>query len=181
MTTNMRTDVVEWFRPHHRCLLPITGIHISKSLRKTIQSGQFAVTFDQAFERVMRNCLRPRDNWISEAFIRVYTQAHLEGWAHSAEVWESGELVGGVYGVALGQCFSAESMFHRTSNASKVALAAMVEQCRSLGFTIFDAQILNPHLSTLGAFEVGADEYLHMLQTALLGSTTWSASQHEEA
>gem|GEM_PF-483941 len=168
------------------------------SLTRSLRSGRapaaqrvewgpesLTVTFDTAFEEVMRGCLRPDENWISEDFIRVYTQIHREGWAHSVEVWFASPipqhpntsrpgLAGGLYGLALGSCFCAESMFHRATNASKVALWAMVEKCRSLGFTIFDAQIMNPHLKSLGAYPVPHEKYIAMLREALTHSTPWS-------
>jgi len=123
----------------------------------------------------MRSCLRPLENWINEDLIRTYTQIHCEGWAHCAEVWHGEELVGGAYGIALGSCFCGESMFHRETNASKVALWALVEKCRELGFTVFDAQIMNPHLKSLGAYEVSHEEYMELLQDALKRKTVWSA------
>jgi leucyl/phenylalanyl-tRNA---protein transferase len=172
---------VEWFQPINRALFPIEGIHVSASMRKVLRKVDrgdlFEVTFDTAFEDVMRGCLRePGENWISEEFIRVYTQIHHEGWAHSVEVWEENQLVGGLYGIALGSCFCAESMFHRTTNASKVALWAMVEKCRSLGFTIFDAQVMNPHLESLGAYPMPHAEYVGLLKEALGRATVWSGS-----
>lgn len=167
---------VGWFQPHRRCLLPIEGIHVSRSLKKTLRKAEFTVTFDQAFEQVMRSCLRPGDNWISEDFIRVYTLIHHQGWGHSCEVWNGGELVGGVYGIALGACFCAESMFHRETDASKVALMSMVDKCRELGFTIFDAQIMNPHLRSLGANEITHADYVAKLEAALKTKTPWSVS-----
>ncbi len=195
---------IEWFQPVERALFPIEGIHVSRSLSKvlmrqvidpfseppheprtTTHETPFTISFDATFEQVMRSCLRPRDNWISEELIRAYTQIHHEGWGHSVEVWAPGSnefegdlLVGGLYGIALGSCFCAESMFHRTTNASKVALWAMVEKCRSLGFTIFDAQIMNPHLASLGAFPIPHDQYMEKLHTALSESTTWSVGGH---
>ena len=165
---------VQWFQPRQRALFPIEGIHVSRSLAKVIKRGEFEIRFDTSFEQVMKNCLRPDGNWISEDFIRVYTVIHHEGWGHCAECWQDGELVGGVYGIALGGCFCAESMFHRRTNASKVALWAMVNRCRELGFTIFDAQIMNPHLESLGAFEVPHRKYIPMLQKALQVQTEWS-------
>lgn len=168
---------VEWFQPTRRALFPIEGVHVSKSLRKTIRKGTFEVRFDTAFEQVMRGCLRPKDNWISEEFIRVYTEIHRQGWAHSAETWKDDVLVGGVYGLVIGSCFCAESMFHRQTDASKVALWALVEKCRSEGFTIFDAQIMNPHLASLGAFEMPHGEYMRRLRKALRMETTWRISQ----
>lgn len=171
----MRDGEVGWFQPRERALFPIEGIHVSASLAKVLRRGTYEVRFDTSFEQVMRGCLRPDDdNWISEDFIRVYTMIHHEGWGHCSECWLDGELVGGVYGIAIGSCFFAESMFHRATNASKVALAAMVNRCRELGFSIFDAQIMNPHLASLGAFEVPHRAYMRMLRKAVRETTPWS-------
>ena len=167
-------DRIEWYRTYERCLFPIEGIRISKSLAKTIRQGRFEVRFDTAFEEVMRSCRRPEGNWINEDIIQAYTLIHEEGWAHCGECWENGVLVGGIYGVAIGTCFSAESMFHRVTDASKVALWAMVERCRELGFTIFDAQVMNPHLQSLGAYEVPHAKYMKLLTKATQGTTGWS-------
>lgn len=171
---------VEWFRPRMRALFPMSGIHVSKSLAKTIRSGRFEVRFDQAFEEVMRGCLRPDGNWISEDLIRAYTQIHLGGWGHSAEVRQGGMLVGGVYGIALGGCFCAESMFHRETDASKVALWALIEKCRAAGFMMFDAQIMNPHLRSLGAYEIPNVEYVGLLLESLGVQTAWSEAANPQ-
>ena len=171
----MEDGSVEWFQPRKRCLLPIEGIHVSHSLQKRLRKEDFEIRFDTQFELVMRNCFRPTDNWLSEDFIRAYGQAHIEGWAHCSECWQNGELVGGVYGIAFGSCFCAESMFFRATDASKVALWALVNRCRDLGFTIFDAQIMNPHLDSLGAYEVPHLAYEIMLSDALNRTTPWSA------
>lgn len=168
MTTD--GDQVEWFLPERRALFPISGIRVSRSLRRAMRCFPWEVTFNKNFEQVIRGCLRPHDNWISEEFIRVYGQIHSEGWAHSCEVWLKGQLVGGVYGLSIGRCFCAESMFHRTTNASKIALLHLVERCRECGFTLFDAQIMNPHLASLGAFEVPNSEYQNLLSAALSGA-----------
>ena len=170
----MDDGTVAWFQPRRRALLPIQGIHVSQSLKRTIRKGKFETTFDMAFEQVMRGCLRPSDNWISEEFIQVYTQIHREGWAHSCECWSQGQLAGGIYGLAIGSCFCAESMFHRHTDASKVALWAMVNHCRDMGFTVFDAQIMNTHLASLGAYEISHQEYMRRLQEALAVQTPWS-------
>jgi leucyl/phenylalanyl-tRNA--protein transferase len=168
---------VEWYSVRRRAVFPISGIRVSRSLRKTIAKQVFDVTFDMAFEEVVRGCFRPEGNWLTEEFVEAYTECHREGWAHSAEVWRDGQLVGGIYGLAVGSCFSAESMFHREADASKVALWALVEKCRELGFTLFDAQIMNPHLASLGAYEVSAREYLELLADALGRQTTWGKSE----
>ncbi len=165
---------VDWFQPRMRALLPISGIRVSRSLWRVIRQGQFEIRLDTAFRDVMRGCLRPTDNWISEDFVRVYGQAHDDGWAHSVECWRGNSLVGGVYGLAIGRAFCAESMFHREANASKVALWALVERCRALGFQIVDAQIMNPHLQSLGAFEIPHAEYMRALGAALRNETEWS-------
>ncbi|MCE9559417.1 MAG: leucyl/phenylalanyl-tRNA--protein transferase [Armatimonadetes bacterium] len=165
---------IDWYSVSQRALFPISGIHVSKSLAKTLRGGEFRVTFDECFGQVMRNCRRPKDNWINEELIQWYEVIHAAGWAHSCEVWAGEELVGGVYGVAIGACFNAESMFHRRTDASKVALWAMVNRCRELGFQVFDAQIMNPHLESLGAYEVPAREYSRLLRQSLTCSTEWS-------
>lgn len=170
----MEDGEVGWFQPIQRALFPIEGIHVSRSLRKTIDRGVFEIKFDTSFEDVMRSCLRPNDNWISDEFIRVYTEIHHEGWGHCAECWHDRKLVGGVYGIALGGCFCAESMFHRETDASKVALWAMVNKCRETGFTLFDVQIMNPHLKSLGAFEVPHRKYMRLLHDAMTVRTAWN-------
>lgn len=165
---------IGWYAPYHRALFPITGIHVSRSLSKVIRRDTFEIRFDTSYEAVMRGCLRPTDNWITEEIIETYCAIHAEGWGHCAECWHKGDLVGGVYGIAIGGCFSAESMFHRTTNASKIALWAMVERCRDLGFDLFDAQIMNPHLRSLGAFHIPQREYLRLLQKVMHKETPWS-------
>jgi len=172
----MEDGDIGWFHPPRRCLFPIEGIHVSRSLAKTIRQEPFEIRFDTAFEDVMWNCFRPDDNWLTEHFVRAYGEIHQQGWGHCSECWLDGELVGGVYGIALGSCFCAESMFHKKTDASKVALWAMVEKCRELGFTIFDAQILNPHLESLGAYEISNHRYKRMLEEALQRTTPWSRS-----
>lgn len=162
-----------WYQPQMRALFPVGGIHVSRSLRKRIRKGEFEIRFDTSFRRVIELCRRPEDNWINGEIIEAFTRIHEEGWAHCAECWFGEELVGGIYGLALGQCFSAESMFHRRRDASKVALWALVEKCRELGFTMFDAQVMNPHLASLGAFEVPVRNYLDDLSQAMEKSTVW--------
>lgn len=170
---------VGWFASFERCLFPMTGIRVSRSLARRIRQGEYRVTFDTAFESVIRGCMRPTDNWISERFVEVYTEVHRQGWGHSCECWAGDELVGGVYGVALGSCFCAESMFHRQTDASKVALWALVQECARRGFTIFDAQIMNPHLKSLGAFEMPAQEYDALLLKALRDPLKWGSCPYD--
>jgi len=171
---------VDFYEPRLRALFPIEGVRVSRSLAKRIRRGGFRITFDRCYEEVMRACLRPDGNWITEDFIRVYGQIHRQGWGHSCEVWIDGQLVGGIYGVGVGAVFSAESMFHRERDMSKIALWAMVEQCRHLGFRVFDAQVQNPHLESLGAYEVPMAEYRAMLLEFGPQANFWSTPARTE-
>ena len=168
---------IDWYSVSERALFPLSGVRVSRSLAKTIRGRKFDVRFDTSFEHVIRSCFRPDGNWLTEEFVEVFGECHRQGWAHCSETWSNGELVGGVYGLAVGSCFCAESMFHRETDASKVALWALVNKCRDLGFTVFDAQIMNPHLASLGAYEVSSSEYESLLADALRRETPWSAGR----
>ena len=169
-----RTGRMLWFQPDPRAIIPLDGFHISRSLAKTIRKGPFTVTFDQDFVGVMRGCAdRPEGTWISEAFLTVYGALHRLGRAHSVEVWRAGRLVGGTYGVALGGAFMAESMFHWETDASKVALAALVARLRERKFTLLDVQYVTPHLESLGAIEIPHCVYYDRLQRALRRSCSF--------
>lgn len=171
------SDELLWYEVPRRALFPIQGIRVSKSLAKTLRKADFRVSFDESFGEVIRACQRPGENWITEPLARVYEYLHADGWAHSCEVWRGEELVGGVYGLAVGKIFSAESMFHRATDMSKVALHAMIHQCRALGFRVFDAQVMNPHLASLGAYEVSAQTYYDLLDEYANARTRWSRSK----
>jgi leucyl/phenylalanyl-tRNA--protein transferase len=164
---------IHWYYPTMRCLMPIEGIRVSRSLARTLRRSPFRVTYDESFREVMTACRRPEGNWISPELIDLYTEIHDEGWAHSCEVWEDDRLVGGVYGLALGSCFSGESMFHRATDASKVALYHLVNHVRELGFIMFDAQFINDHTASLGAYEITQREYLARLEVALQTEVPW--------
>lgn len=155
---------VRFYGVERRAMLPIEGIHVSRSLAKRIRRGGFEIRFDTAFREVMEGCRDREETWINDEIVELFCSAHVEGWAHSCECWIDGKLMGGVYGLRLGACFSAESMFHRAPDASKLALWALVEKTREAGFQVFDAQILNPFLETLGAYEVPHEDYLRMVQ-----------------
>lgn len=168
------TDEVEWYWPDPRAILPLDGFHTSRSLAKTLRKGTFEVRIDTAHEAVMCACAdRAEGTWITEDFIRVYGALHRAGYCHSVETWRAGRLVGGVYGIALGAAFMAESMFHRETDASKVALAALVRLLLERGFHLLDVQLLTPHLASLGAIEISRDEYLSRLLQALRAGTRW--------
>jgi leucyl/phenylalanyl-tRNA--protein transferase len=162
------TGEIWWFRPDPRAIIPLDAFHIPRSLAKTLRKGLFEVRMDTDFVGVMAGCAdRPEGTWISEEFFRVYGALHQMGKAHSVETWRNGQLVGGVYGVALGGAFMAESMFHRETNASKVALVALVERLKERGFILLDVQYLTPHLARFGAIEIPQKEYERRLRLAL--------------
>lgn len=162
------TNQIYWFRPDPRAIIPLDGFHVSRSLARTLRRGLFEVRYNTDFEGVMRGCAdRPEGTWISEDFFRVYGALHRRGLAHSVETWREGRLVGGTYGVALGAAFMAESMFHYETDASKAALAALVDRLLERGFRLLDVQYVTPHLKSLGAIEVSHAEYSTLLQRAL--------------
>jgi leucyl/phenylalanyl-tRNA--protein transferase len=164
-----------WFRPDPRAIIPLDGFHISRSLARTLRRGIFEVRVDTDFEGVMRGCAdRPEGTWISERFVEVYGALHRAGKAHSVEAWRDGRLVGGAYGLALGGAFMAESMFHRETDASKVALTALVARLQERGFTLLDVQYVTPHLESLGAVDITRREYERRLERALALDRTFA-------
>lgn len=170
------TDEVDFFMSDVRAIFPMSGIKVSRSMRRVLNARRFEVTFDRDFGGVIRGCRRPiGENWITPDIIRVYEEIHAAGWAHSVEVWLDGELVGGSYGLALRRCFSAESMFHRVPNASKVALYHLILHCADLGFELFDAQVMNPHLASLGAEEMWEEDYLELFHRTLTKPPVWGS------
>lgn len=162
------TDDILWFRPDPRAILPLERFHISRSLAKTIRQEVFEVRINTDFEGVMRGCAdREEGTWISAEFMQVYGALHRQGKAHCVETWREGRLVGGTYGLALGGAFMAESMFHYETDASKVALAALVTRLCQRGFVLLDVQYLTPHLARFGAIEIPHHTYYARLQRAL--------------
>jgi leucyl/phenylalanyl-tRNA--protein transferase len=159
--------VFTWHCPDPRAILPLDGFHASRTLQKTIRNVGFTVTFDRDFRGVMEGCAEGRPVWIGPRFYEVYGELHRQGKAHSVEVRIEGKLVGGTYGVHLGGAFFAESKFHRVTDASKVALAALVDRLKEGGFALLDVQYLTPHLARLGVKEVPQVRYLRLLRTAL--------------
>jgi leucyl/phenylalanyl-tRNA--protein transferase len=160
---------IGWFSPDPRGILPLDTFHVSRRLARVLRSGRFTVTTDRAFRRVMESCAADRDEgtWINDEILEVYGQLHARRLAHSVEVWLDGDLVGGLYGVCLGGAFFGESMFHRVTDASKVALASLVEHLRRREFLLLDTQWTTPFLETFGALEIPREEYLARLETAL--------------
>ena len=157
-----------WCSPDPRAVLPLDGFHESRSLRRVRRRGVYRVTRDRDCAAVMAACAdRDEGTWITPAMRRAYGRLHTLGWVHSVEVWHEATLVGGVYGVAIGGFFAAESKFHRASDASKVALAELVGWLAERGFRLLDVQLATDHLRSLGVVEISRREYLGRLQDAL--------------
>jgi leucyl/phenylalanyl-tRNA--protein transferase len=156
-----------WWSPDPRALFDRERLHVSRSMLRELKKQRFLVSFDRAFGRVLRECGREREGgtWLLPEMIDAYEELHALGHAHSVEVWAGDALVGGLYGVRRGGLFAAESMFHRVTNASKVAVIAAVRSLFAAGIELFDVQFLTPHLESLGAFEVSRAEYLTRLHS----------------
>ncbi|MEO1481736.1 MAG: leucyl/phenylalanyl-tRNA--protein transferase [Myxococcota bacterium] len=161
---------VRWYSPDPRAIFLLDRVQMQRSLKRTLNQNVFRVTFDRAFERVMEGCARAHERdgiWITDGFIRGYTELHRMGYAHSIEVWQDERLVGGMYGVQIRGLFAGESMFYTVSNASKVAFAHTVAQLRRLGVRLFDAQVINENTHRLGAVLVRRTDYLQLLTQAM--------------
>ncbi len=161
-----------WWSPDPRFVLELEEFRVSRRLRQILKQGIFEVTFDRAFAPVIQACASvPRKGqdgtWITPEMQKAYIRLHEQGFAHSVESWLNGELVGGIYGVSLGRCFFGESMFSSKSNASKVALATLVQSLKAWGFHMLDAQVTTQHLISLGAKEIPRSVFLKRLQKAL--------------
>lgn len=165
---------VYWYRPPRRAVLPLDAFHVPKNLAKRVRQAPFEVATDRAFEAVMRACAERSETWISEEIIAAYTALHRHGLAHSVECWQDGRLVGGLYGVALGGAFFGESMFHRVTDASKVALVHLVRRLRRGGFVLLDVQYATPHLQQFGVIEIPAETYERRLGEALPRDARWN-------
>lgn len=166
---------VFWVEPRERAIIPLEGLHLSKSLKKVIRGDRFTVTVDRAFEQVIRACAEPRpdhpETWISERIVQSYLGLHRAGHAHSVECWQVGEqrwpeLVGGLYGVSFDRVLCGESMFSRVPDASKVALAWLVAMMRHAGYALLDCQFMTEHLRSMGARELAQADYRRLVERA---------------
>jgi len=169
MAMNKRGDI-GWFSPDPRAIIPLDDrFHVPHGLRRALKKCRFTVTLNRDFPAVIRACATTRKdgNWISEEIIASYCRLHELGFAHSVETRLEDELVGGLYGVAIGGAFFGESMFHRATDASKVALVVLVERLRDRGFTLLDTQWQTPHLTQFGTCEIPRKDYLRQLRAAL--------------
>lgn len=173
-------DMMLWWSPNPRAVLPLDAMHISRRLRRTLRSGKFEVTCDTAFAEVLAGCAtghgREGGTWLTDQMISAYVRMHELGHAHSVEVWHEGQLAGGTYGIAIGGVFAAESMFYRVRDASKVALAHLVAHLNERGYQLLDVQQWTPHTSRLGVIEIPRDEYLQSLAEAVELPVTFGES-----
>jgi leucyl/phenylalanyl-tRNA--protein transferase len=160
-----------WWSPDPRTVLLPDRLHVSRSLAKVMRQERYRVTFDQDFAAVIRACAAPRsyasETWITGSMQDAYLELHRRGHAHSVEVWAQDELVGGLYGLAMGRLFFGESMFSRADNASKVGFATLVQHLQAWGFVLIDCQMPTDHLHSLGAHSIPRSEFAHYLRTCL--------------
>ena len=168
-----------WVSPEQRGILPLDSFHLSKSLRRSMRRSGFVVRVDSDWEGIVEGCAtvgEDRDStWINATIRRVYGELFRRGVAHTVEVWDGPELVGGLYGLAIGGAFFGESMFHRRTDASKMAMAHLVDRLKAGGFVLLDTQFLTPHLVSLGGIEIPREDYEERLAQALLVEGNWYA------
>jgi leucyl/phenylalanyl-tRNA--protein transferase len=172
-----------WVSPEARGIIPLDGFKASKSLRKTLRNHPYSVRVDTNFGAIIDGCAaaapdRP-STWINDSIRAVYGELFRRRIAHTVEVWESDDLVGGLYGITIGGAFFGESMFHRRTDASKIALAHLVDRLNAGGFTLLDTQFLTPHLASLGGIEITREEYEDRLVRALAVEGDWLAWEHK--
>ncbi len=179
MAETRAADRLYWLDPEMRGILPLDGFHLPRRLRRTVESGRFTVTADQDFAGVIARCAAPapgrEETWINPQIEALFTELHRRGEAHSVESWQDGEMVGGLYGVALGGAFFGESMFSRATDASKVALVHLVARLRLGGYRLLDTQFVTGHLTRFGAVEIPRERYKAMLAVALEAPAAWVA------
>ncbi len=170
--------VLTWWSPDPRAIFDLSSFHAHRSVARAVRRHGWTFAVDRDFTGVMRQCAAPASDrpgtWITEDFVRSYSELHRRGHAHSIEVYEGDELVGGLYGVTIGGFFGGESMFHRKTDASKAAVAHLVERLRAGGFTLLDAQMPTPHLQRIGAVTIAREQYLTQLRQALAIKATLS-------
>ncbi len=163
----MENGTIEWFSPEPRGILPLRSFHVPHALQRTLRKRIFEIRIDTRFREVIQTCAKRADTWINREIVESYARLHEIGHAHSVEAWADGKLAGGLYGVSLGGAFFGESMFHRVTDASKVALCGLVERLRARKFVLLDTQWLTPHLVQFGGIEIPRNQYLHLLGRAL--------------
>ena len=163
----MEDGKIGWYRPEWRGILPVADFHIPARLERYLRHSPFEVRWNTAFAEVMRGCADRAETWINDVILDSYQRLHETGYAHSAEVWRDGRLVGGVYGVTIGGAFFGESMFSRETQASKVALVHLQRRLKQRGFLLHDTQWTTPHLAQFGGREIPGTDYMRLLERAM--------------
>lgn len=163
----MEDDSIAWFSPDPRAIIPLENFHVPHALRRVARKKIFEIKIDNHFGDVIRACAKRKDTWINREIIESFERLHELGHAHSIEAWSQNKLAGGLYGVAIGGAFFGESMFHRVTDASKIALVALVEHLREKKFALLDTQWTTPHLQQFGVIEISRDQYLKSLERAV--------------
>lgn len=176
MSETRDSDEVFWVDPRMRGVLPLDGFHISRSLRKRLRGRAYRISFNTAFRDVVRGCAARDETWINDTIFDLYGALFDRGDAASCEVWQDNQLVGGVYGVTIGAAFFGESMFSTATDASKIALAYLVDRLRQDGFVLFDTQFITDHLASLGGVEVPRADYHSLLREALAQDAVFDAT-----
>ncbi len=172
------SDPMLWWSPDPRAILPLDALHVPKRLERRLRSGEFSFRVNSAFDAVIRACStgkgREHGTWLTPKMIAAYSELHRLGHAHSVESWQAGRLVGGVYGIAIGRLFAAESMFYRVRDASKAALVYLVKHLNERGFELLDVQQWTPHTGKMGVVEIPRWEYLGRLANVVAESATFT-------
>lgn len=167
MSEARHSETLFWVDPERRGIMPLDGLHVSRSLRKIIRRADYEVRINADFNAVVEGCANRAETWINEELRQLYFELHLAGFAHSTEIWMEGRLAGGIFGVAIGGAFFGESMFSARTNGSKLAMVYLVDRLGQGGFTLFDTQFITEHLASLGAIEVLRSDYRSALAKAL--------------
>lgn len=181
MAESREDPEIFWVDPRRRGIMPLTGFHISRSLSRRLRRGGVEITVNRDFAGTVEGCADRPETWINATIFDLYCALHASGFAHSLEVWREGRLVGGVYGVTLGGAFFGESMFSRETDASKIALAFLVDRLRQAGFALFDTQFTTPHLRSLGGHDIPRAAYHQLLAAALGRSCDFTAPATPDA
>ena len=167
MSESSNSDEIYWVDPKFRGIIPLEAFHVSRSMRRFVRKGGFDVSINSDFLETVKACADREETWINPEIMDLYQTLHRLGYAHSVEVWQSGVMVGGVYGVSIGGAFFGESMFSRATNMSKVALIWLVARLKAGGYTLFDTQFITDHLASLGGIEISRSKYHERLEHAL--------------
>lgn len=173
MAKNSDDDKVTWVRPELRGIIPINNLHISRSLKRKINSNNYSCSFNTSFLQVVNLCRTRKETWINGNLVEKYLELHNRRFAQSVEIWYEDKLIGGLFGITIGACFFAESMFSEKTDGSKLAMVALFNRLKTCGYKLFDTQFYTPHLGRMGAIEISQLEYEEILKTCIHESVTF--------